>query len=127
MKINLKFEQLKDLSFPDFNVINAQLNLIEKLLKIEVEGAWLETNNRGKELGVCTLLFYSWNNFTLKTFDSINNEWNIITLNNFEPLKDICEFECVQEKVFIKGFGAKSKLWIEYELDAPKFDLEFKE
>jgi len=124
----LELDEINRLSFPDFNVLEIQFDPKIKYLYIKIDGAWFETeNSKGKELKEGTMRFHSWENIILKKYDINCSKWILIAATEFEPIKDICEFQITKKNIYLRGFGKQSGLWVEYELVSPIMDFEFEE
>lgn len=118
---------LNYLSFPDFNVTNIKFESTNRYLKIQVDGAWLKDEKQEKELGQGDLKFESWADFNISQYNSNLDKWINIPLNEFEAIKDICEIQSDESQVYIRGFGNRSGMWIEYKINSPRITIEFQD
>ena len=81
----------------------------------------------GKQLGRVQLCLQSWQDLEVRLFDHERQKWIVLQAGVFEPIKDICEFERIDDKLSLKGFGANSGLWIEYSIKSPHVECLFEE
>lgn len=110
------------LSFPDFDVQKIDFSQKDKILKIYVEGAWLDFEGVG-ELGKGVLFFTDWKNLSFRTFES--EKWTDIDIENFEPLRDICEIIFSNSSVKLSGYTKYSGLWTEWDIQEVNMHAEF--
>jgi hypothetical protein len=116
---------MKDLSFPDFEIEKFEFSPERKILKIFIEGAWLNID-RGSLLGKGVLCFNDWTNLSISRFDPCTEIWsNVNELTIVEPLKDLCEIKFANSTVYLCGFGKQSGHWVEWKLQGPQMHAEF--
>jgi hypothetical protein len=124
--IKLETENLSRLSFPDFNVLEINLSINEKILNIYVDGAYLEDQKGGgKQLGKGKLSFKNWQSFSVRLFNNDMKNWIVLPHSDFEHLKDICEFQNKNQTICLRGFGIKSGRWLEYKIENSYIDFTF--
>lgn len=120
IKISLKKENMKHLSFLDFQVEKIEFHPKKKKLKVFVDGAWLDTNG-GHQLGKGVLFFENWDDLSVDNFDS--------TGTRFEPpieyLEDLCELEIDDSSVVLRGFGKELGHWVKWKIINPRMHAEF--
>lgn len=115
---------IKLLSFPDYEVEKIELSLEEKILKIFIEGAWLDLKD-GIQLGKGFLCFQDWESFSMNRFDPHTEKWFTINELKVEPLKDICEMKFTDHAVYLYGFGKQIGQWTEWKIQKAKMHAEF--
>lgn len=117
--------QMKDLSFPDFDVEKIEFFPEEKILTIFVEGAFLDIDE-GFLLGRGVLYFNDWVNFSVRRFDPHTEKWSNVALLGVEHLKDLCEVKFRDSSILLCGFG-KGIIghWMEWEIHKAKMHAEF--
>lgn len=120
----LNKEMMKNLSFPDFQVEKMEFSQKNKSLKIFVDGAWLDME-KGQELGKGVLFFDDWENLSIHAFNPTSEKWITIDIEEFEPLKDICEAKFNESTVQLFGFSKYLGLWIEWKIENAKMHAEF--
>lgn len=112
-------EEMKYLSFPDYDVEKMEYLPLEKSLKIFVEGGWLDTDRiEGHELGKGILFFSDWDFIFIKRHNA--------QIKEGLPegrLNDLCEVIFSNSIVFLSGFGPDD--WIEWIMIKPKMHAEF--
>ena len=123
MKI-LNENMIKNLSFPDFEVEKMEFFLQEKVLKISVEGAWLEING-GIQLGKGVLFFKDWESLSINRFNSTSEKWSPIEEASAESLRDLCEVKFFDSVISLCGFGSHTGQWIEWKIVNAKIYAEF--
>lgn len=122
----LNFDEIKHISFPDFKVISIRIDIKNKVLNLSVEGIWIENKSGiGKELGSNVFNFIAWKEFQIRKNSENLTEWVNVSTENFEGLKDICEFQLLGEEIYLKGFGNQSGLWVEYKIVSPLVEASF--
>ncbi len=89
MTLSLSAQDMKTLSFPDFEVESMGLSLTTKSHSIVVEGAWLD--GKEIELGKGTLYFEDWQNLNVEKYVYELDRWVEIKDLKTETLVDICE------------------------------------
>ena len=122
----LKENEIIRLSFPDFDVRKIDFSNRDKNLKIFLDGAYLDLEE-GMELGPGILFFDDWKNFTIRAFDAISDKWTDIDNENFEPLREICEFKFTDSTINLYGFTKHSSKWVEWNIESAKIQAEFEE
>lgn len=125
LKKTLDEIHIRNLSFPDFDVEKMQFSPEKKTLKIYVEGAWLDEDEGGGELGNGVLFFSNWEFIEIKRFEYITKNWCQVEEVDPEFLKDICEFKFLNSSVALCGFGGKSGEWLEWKITNSKMYAEF--
>lgn len=120
IKISLKKEDMKHLSFPNFQVEKIEFHPKEKKLKVFVDGAWLDTNGR-HQLGKGVLFFENWDDLSVDTFDSTGKRFE----SSIEYLEDLCEFKIDDSSVVLKGFGKELGHWVKWKIINPRMHAEF--
>ncbi|MDP1835601.1 MAG: hypothetical protein Q8K75_06680 [Chlamydiales bacterium] len=115
---------MKKLSFPDMKISEMQLLPTNNVLKVVVEGGWLDVNG-GERLGKGTLLFSDWNSMTVNRFDPITELWSQNSKHDLEYLKDICEFKFCDSVVSLCGFGQNSGCWLEWKISDANMQADF--
>jgi hypothetical protein len=115
---------IKHLSFPDYFVTNWEFILEKKILKIDIEAAWLDIDS-GIPLGPGFLLLRDWKNLTIRKLEPHIQEWYTLDYSNFEVLEDICEFKEENSIFYISGFGKTSGWWVEWQVESPKIMAQF--
>ncbi len=116
---------IKNLSFPDFDIEKIAFFPEKKILKIFIEGAWLEVDG-GSLLGKGVLCFYDWADFSISRFDPYIKNWSKVEeLTNVEPLKDLCEMKFANSIIYLYGFGKQIGYWMEWKIQKPKMYAEF--
>lgn len=121
---NLDEIKMRKLSFPDFEVEKMEFSPEQKILKIFVEGAWLEENG-GKRLGKGILFFNNWESLTINRFDPVAETWSLVEIVHPEHLKDLCEIKFFNSNVSLCGFGEKIGQWLEWKIVNTKMHAEF--
>lgn len=115
MKI-ISTQELQQLSFPDYSVLEMQVSTSENLLVIFVEAGWLSTPHGGEELKHGTLLFKNWETLQVKLYDHENYRWIEPTGPPVDTLTDLCEAEFSEHHVLLRGFGKHTGQWLEYKV-----------
>lgn len=114
---------IKNLSFPDFDIEKIEFSQEEKTLKIFIEGAWLEENG-GELLGRGILFFHNWESISIHRFNSDTRTWTLID-NTSENLTDLCEVNFFNSDVSLFGFGTKTGKWLEWRIKHTEAHAEF--
>lgn len=96
-------------------------------MAIEISGAWLESDSGGKELGKRTLFFSDWKELDIRQYYPDANQWIKLSCSSFEVISDICEFDYLNQQIYLRGFGKKSGLWTEYKMNPSFIKFEFEE
>jgi len=118
-------DAMESLSFPDFDIEKVEFSHEKKILKIFIDGAWLNING-GSLLGKGVLCFKDWANLSISRFDPYTKNWsNMNELTIVEPLKDLCEIKFANSTVYLCGFGRQSSHWMEWKLQHPQMHAEF--
>lgn len=123
MKKGLDEINIRNLSFPDFDVEKMEFSPKEKTLKIFIEGAWLEENG-GEMLGKGVLFFNNWESLSINRFDSDTRTWTQIE-NIPEYLIDLCEVKFLNSDVNLCGFGKQTGQWLEWRIKHTEIHAEF--
>ncbi|MGL5263763.1 MAG: hypothetical protein ACRDAI_04195 [Candidatus Rhabdochlamydia sp.] len=121
---NLNKNMMKNLSFPDFEVKKMEFFPQEKILKIFVEGAWLEMNG-GTKLGPGILFFKEWKSLSINRFNPTSEQWFPIPEIPAESLRDLCEVKFSDSAISLCGFGNRTGQWIEWKMENAKMHAEF--
>ena len=122
---NLNENMMKNLSFPDFQVEKMEFSPREKILKVYVEGAWLDADG-GTKLGKGVLFFNGWEALSIRRYNSETEKWSLIDVEPpVEQLIDLCEFKFIDSTVFLFGFGKNLGQWMEWEIVNAKMHGEF--
>ena len=124
MKITI--EDVNQVSFLDSVVLDGLFEFSKRHLILIVESAWLKAGDGRVELGCGTLAFQNWKQFEMRSYDASKNVWGFLYDNDFDRIKVICDFEVSGEVVYIRGFGERSGLWIEYKITSAELHFEFK-
>lgn len=115
---------MKNLSFPDFEVEKMEFLPEQKILKIYVQGAWLEENG-GKILGKGILFFKNWETLSMRRYDPILEKWFEEEIANFEELRDLSEVKFFNSNAFLNGFGKRVGHWLEWKIVNTTMYAEF--
>lgn len=115
---------MKNLSFPDFEVEKMEFSRQEKLLKIFIEGAWLDVG-KGTKLGKGILFFKEWGALSISRFNPIKEKWSPVEDFSPESLRDLCEVKFFDSTVSLCGFGKQTGQWMEWKIIKPKMHAEF--
>ena len=115
---------MKHLSFPDFEVSKMELSSLDRMLQIQIEGAWLDVEG-GMQLGKGTLFFYGWENLQISRFDPITEKWSIIGGASDEILRDLPDVSFSESITCLYGFGRSSGQWMEWKITRVKMRAEF--
>ena len=121
---SLNESMMKKLSFPDFEVEKMEFSLKEKILKIFVEGAWLDINE-GIKLGKGILFFNEWESLSINRFNSSTKRWSMVDESSLEPLRDLCEVKFFDCTISLSGFGKKFGQWMEWKIVKATMHAEF--
>lgn len=124
MKI-LNENMMKNLSFPDFEVEKMEFSPQKKILKIFVEGAWLDVDG-GTKLGKGILFFNEWKSLTIYRFDPSTEKWSSAD-DEFpaEQLRALCEVNFFGSTISLSGFGKQLGQWMEWKIVNAKMHAEF--
>ena len=115
---------MKKLSFPDFDVEKMEFLPQKKMLKIFIDGAWLDIEE-GMQLGKGVLFFSDWENLSIRRFDSTIEKWFTVEELRIECLEDLCEVKFSDSTVSLCGFGKKNGQWMEWKIVNTKMHAEF--
>ena len=121
---NLDKTMMKNLSFPDFEIEKMEFSSQRKILKLFVEGAWLEANG-GTKLGKGVLFFNDWVSISISKFDPSIEKWVSVEESTPEMLRDLCEVKFFNSNVSLCGFGRNSGQWLEWKITHTKMSAEF--
>ncbi|MBA3958487.1 MAG: hypothetical protein H0X51_08890 [Parachlamydiaceae bacterium] len=121
---NLDEMMMRSLSFPDFNVEKMEFLPEKKILKVFVEGAWLEIDG-GTALGKGVLFFNDWDVLSINRYDPILEKWNEIEISNSEELRDLCEVKFFNSNISLCGFGKWVGQWLEWKITNAKMHAQF--
>lgn len=122
----LAADELKNLSFPDFDVEKMEFSDQKKELMVLVEGAWLDCD-RGGKLRNGVLHLRDWKKVVVKSFDPSSKKWTPV--NNFllALLKNLPEVDFSPSLVRLCGFSKQTGLWVEWAICDAKVTAEFNE
>ncbi len=122
--ISLTASEMKDLSFPDFDVEKMDLSTEHKSLTIVVDGAWLAAE-KGIELGRGSMHFDKWQNLSVNKFIYALNNWVKVSDLNIESLMDICDISFSNSSVSICGFSKIDGEWTRWTIENTNMRAEF--
>jgi hypothetical protein len=122
MKLNQNM--LNKISFPDYEILNMDVNLENKIIKIEIEGAFLNISE-GLFLKRGIIIFDNFNNLEIKYYD--DNLRKFFLMQNIDLLKSIDEFIYDKSETILKGFGKQTGKWTEYHIFDGKIEAIFDE
>mgnify|MGYP000193296212 CR=1 FL=1 len=119
-------EEMKYLSFPDYDVEKMEYLPEQKFLKIFVQGGWLETReNEEPRFGKGILFFSSWGSLIIRRYDK-NLGRNVEEKElPIDPLKDLCEVIFSDSNAILRGHSKKIGYWMEWEMTNVKMHAEF--
>lgn len=121
--------EMRNLSFPNFEVEKIEFSLEQKTLKFFMEDVGLKENDE-INLGKCVLFFSDWESLTITRFNPVTETWMLVPVENAdsEYLKYICESKFFDSSVCLSGFDEKNqqlewkiintKMYAEFEPDA---------
>jgi hypothetical protein len=122
MKLNQNM--FNKISFPDYEILKMEVNLENKIIKIEIEGAFLDISE-GLFLKRGLIIFNDFNRLEMKYYD--DNLEIFVLMKNRDLLKSIDEFIYDKSKTILKGFGKQTGKWIEYHIFGAKIEAVFDE
>lgn len=122
MKLDEKM--MKNLSFPDCEIEKFEFFPKEKILKIFLDGAWLDIDD-GCQLGKGFVSFDEWENLLISRFSPKTEKWSPVDELTAEFLSDICEVKFSSPIVSLYGFGEKIGHWMEWKIYKAKMHAEF--
>jgi len=108
----LNNHEFKQLSFPDATVSDMQLLLEEQTLVIQIDSAWLENEN----LEQTSIVLKNWDTLHIRMYEHEQQQWQDVSTNSLDYLKDICEAELSETEICLRGFGYKMGQWLEYKI-----------
>lgn len=123
MKI-LDEDMMKNLSFPDFDIEKMEFSPEKKILKVFVEGAWLDING-GMLLNKGILFFSDWDFLSISRYDNLLEKWIEVEINNAEELRDLCEVNWLNPNVCLCGFSKQLGDGMEWKIFNTKMHAEF--
>lgn len=115
---------LKKLSFPDIDVEGMDLLLHQKILKIYVDGGFLDIDD-GIALPTGIITFKDWKTLSIQKYDSETDQWTPISDLSSETLGDLSEVSFDDSSTSLCGFSIESGYWIEWKIDQAKISAEF--
>lgn len=109
---SLDIKYLMKLSFPDSTVTEMIIDKSLRTLKIKVDTAWLD-NDGGITLNNGELMFFRYDTIECRSYNKIDEDFTWVKCQDIVVLKDICEFQIADNKIFLRGFGRSSGFWTE--------------
>lgn len=100
---------MRNLSFPDFEMEKMEFSPEKKTLKIFMKSVWLEENDE-KRLGKGILFFNNWESISVNKLDPVTKAWVMVENIYPEHLKYLFEFKIFNSSICLYGFGKKSQL-----------------
>jgi hypothetical protein len=120
-------DTMKYLTFPDCRIEKMEFSPKDKMLKIFVDGGWLD-RGKGIKLNKGALFFCNWDCLSVNVFNPFTETWSTINNENFmEDLEDLCEVSFHDDIASLSGFGARSGQWIEWKIVNSKMQAEFED
>ena len=105
--------EIQNLSFPDSDVEQMLLSMMEKIkLEINTDSCYVNLNG-GKRLFDCKVKLKNWEKVEITLYEASTGEVKVLSPETADKLVDICEFE-YGEKITFKGFGVSTGQWLEY-------------
>ena len=104
--------ELKHLSFPESEVLSMDLNLEDKIMKLDIDSCYVDLSE-GKRYFECSLELRNWRSLKVELYEASSQKDLILNPVSADKLADICEFEFGEEYIF-RGFGKLTGQWIEY-------------
>src|SRR5688572_31682527 len=86
------FEEFVCISFPDCDVISFNVDLKALRIEVVVDDAFVD-EPQPRWLGETTVELTEWTSLRVRAFDHSNHHWIDLEAADFDPLKDIAEFE----------------------------------
>ncbi len=123
MKKTFNEKTINKLSFPDFNIETMEFLPAQKKVLIKIEGAL--SDDEENILGRGFLLFHSWKDISIRSFNYELNEWIDLNQSSADNLKDLCEVKTSDSTITLCGFGKMNGWWTEWTFIDSKLIAEF--
>ena len=119
----LTADDIRNLSFPDTEVITFKLDLDKKLFEVNTIDAYVGETPGGREIQYVSLKISRFESVKIEEFKD-----NAAAQINFNPdfgLRDICEFIFEGRNVVLKGFSKARGYWTEYLFTGGKLTVSY--
>lgn len=115
--MEIRDDLLKALSFPDFAVEDLIIDRMQKKCELLLEGAYLDSPTKAKELPSGVLYVNGWEQLSVTQFEPSSRNW--ISTDSDHKLRDLCE-AIFDLDVTLRGFSPINGLWTEYKFTKPR-------
>lgn len=116
---NLNESELKNISFPDCEVISFKATNLE--LECWLNGIYLD--HRGMIEAPTCLRFSNWKHLKIERFNARGENPISLSIEEAGILRDICECSLQMEEAFLAGFEHHSGQWQRYKFQSPQISV----
>ncbi|MEO7164609.1 MAG: hypothetical protein ABI041_16935 [Bdellovibrionia bacterium] len=120
---HLSKSELNELSFPDTEVSDFQLDASERICKISCIDGLLGKSPKGIILNNIAIEIKDYHSLIISEF--IENHTLVNDFSQEFSLKDICEFNLKESSVTLKGFSKIRGFWTEYVFTGGSLDVAY--
>src|SRR5690606_3400120 len=107
---------LEKVNFSDFQVLKTKLDKKLKFITFTLNGASRLVNGKRIEFGEGYLEIINYNSIHITSYNAKENIEKVLTEDQYEQLREICEIEIYETKLVIKGFAKQTTNWIEFDI-----------
>jgi hypothetical protein len=111
--------KIADLSFPDMDALDMNIDRTVRIMTVSMSGAWIEG-----PVAAGDLVISEWESVRQRRFEYEKNMWFDIPCEDEEGFKDISEFECDDHQITMRGFGKESGAWLEMVVKGGKAEYQ---
>lgn len=126
MKI-ISNENLEIMNFSDFTVLNIILNKSSKSIGFYLNGACYFKERKRIELGKGYFSIMGYDTIYITSYNAKESIEKILSEEDFESLRELCEISIKKNEIIIKGFSEKTSNWIEFSIVGGRITGEFKD
>lgn len=115
--------QIENLSFPDEDVVDFNIDTTMKSLLILLNGGYVDEKDKGHHLRNVEIQIEKISDANVFSWDSDKKQKTNHSLSEGLTLREICDFVVKNDNVQLKGFCKESGKWIEFHLKSNRISV----